>query len=79
VSGFIKEYQGVFRLYFVSETAQVELRSGRCKPLLLTTHLEHPQPNSPSHSHLGVAAQVEFESRIEAQLKAVYHILVSSD
>jgi len=29
VSGGIKEYQGVFRVYFVSETAQVELRSGR--------------------------------------------------
>ena len=25
----IKEYQGVFRVFFVSETAQVELRSGR--------------------------------------------------
>ena len=25
----IKAYQGVFRVYFVSETAQVELRSGR--------------------------------------------------
>ena len=25
----IKEYQGVFRVYDVSETAQVELRSGR--------------------------------------------------
>ena len=25
----IKEYQGVFRVYFVSETAQVELKSGR--------------------------------------------------
>ena len=29
VSGGIKEYQGVFRVYFVSETAQDELRSGR--------------------------------------------------
>jgi hypothetical protein len=29
VSGGIKEYQGVFRVYFVSETAQVELKSGR--------------------------------------------------
>ena len=29
VSGGSKEYQGVFRVYFVSETAQVELRSGR--------------------------------------------------
>ena len=27
--GGIKEYQGVCRVYFVSETAQVELRSGR--------------------------------------------------
>jgi hypothetical protein len=26
----------------------------------------------------GVAAQVEFESKIQAKLKAVYHILVSS-
>jgi hypothetical protein len=25
----IKEYQGVFRVYFVSETAQVALRGGR--------------------------------------------------
>ena len=29
VSGGNKEYQGVFRVYFMSETAQVELRSGR--------------------------------------------------
>ena len=29
LSGGIKEYQGVFRVYFVSETAQVELGSGR--------------------------------------------------
>jgi len=29
VSWGIKEYQGMFRVYFVSETAQVELRSGR--------------------------------------------------
>ena len=29
MSGGIKEYHGVFRVYFVSETAQVELRSGR--------------------------------------------------
>jgi hypothetical protein len=29
VSGVNKEYQGVFRVYFVSETAQVELRSRR--------------------------------------------------
>ena len=29
VIGGIKEYQGVFRVYFVSETAQVELNSGR--------------------------------------------------
>jgi hypothetical protein len=29
VSGGIQEYQGVFRVYFVSETAQVKLRSGR--------------------------------------------------
>ena len=29
LSGGVKEYQGVFRVYFVSETAQVELRSGR--------------------------------------------------
>ena len=29
VPGVIKEYQGVFRVYFVSETAQVEVRSGR--------------------------------------------------
>jgi len=29
VSGGIKEHQGVFTVYFVSETAQVELRSGR--------------------------------------------------
>jgi hypothetical protein len=29
VSGGVKDYQGVFRVYFVSETAQVELRSGR--------------------------------------------------
>jgi hypothetical protein len=28
--------------------------------------------------HLGIAAQVEFESRIEAKLKAVHHVLVSS-
>ena len=29
MSGGIKKYQGVFRVYFVSETAQVELTSGR--------------------------------------------------
>jgi hypothetical protein len=29
VSGGIQEYQGVFRVYFVSDTAYVELRSGR--------------------------------------------------
>ena len=29
MSGGFKECQGVFRVYFVSETAQVELRSGR--------------------------------------------------
>jgi len=29
VSGGIEEYQGAFRVYFVSETAQVELRRGR--------------------------------------------------
>jgi len=29
VSGGVTGYQGVFRVYFVSETAQVELRSGR--------------------------------------------------
>jgi len=29
VSGGNEEYQGVFRVCFVSETAQVELRSGR--------------------------------------------------
>jgi len=29
VSGGIKKYQGVLRLYFLSETAQVELKSGR--------------------------------------------------
>ena len=29
MSGGFKEYQGVFRVYFASETAQVELRSGR--------------------------------------------------
>jgi hypothetical protein len=29
VSGGIKEYQMVFRVYFESETAEVELRSGR--------------------------------------------------
>ena len=29
MSGGIKEYQGVFMVYLVSETAQVELRSGR--------------------------------------------------
>ena len=29
VSGGIKEYQGVIRVYFVSETAQVELKWGR--------------------------------------------------
>ena len=29
VSGRIKEYQGVFRVYLVSGTAQVELKSGR--------------------------------------------------
>jgi hypothetical protein len=28
--------------------------------------------------HLGIAAQVEIESVIEAKLKAVYHISVSS-
>jgi len=28
-SGDIKEYQGVFRVYLVTETAQVELESGR--------------------------------------------------
>jgi hypothetical protein len=30
------------------------------------------------HGHHDVAAQVEFESKIEAKLKAVYHVLVSS-
>jgi len=29
MSGGIREYQGVFRVYFVSEAAQVELKSGR--------------------------------------------------
>jgi hypothetical protein len=29
MSGGMKEYQGVFRVYSVSETAQVELKSGR--------------------------------------------------
>jgi hypothetical protein len=29
MSGGIKEYQGVFRVYFVAETARAELRSGR--------------------------------------------------
>jgi len=29
VLGGVEEHQGVFRVYFVSETAQVELRSGR--------------------------------------------------
>jgi len=29
MSGGMKQYQGVFRVYFVSETAQAELRSGR--------------------------------------------------
>ena len=29
MSGGIKEYQGVFQVYFVSETAQVELKSDR--------------------------------------------------
>jgi len=29
VSGVIEEYQGVFRVYFVLETAQVELKSER--------------------------------------------------
>jgi len=29
VSRGIKEYQGMFRVYYVSESAQVELRSGR--------------------------------------------------
>jgi len=29
VSGDIEEYQGVLRVYVVSDTAQVELRSGR--------------------------------------------------
>jgi hypothetical protein len=29
VSGGVKKYQGVFRVSLVSETAQVELRSGR--------------------------------------------------
>ena len=29
MSGGIKEYQEVFRVYFVSETAQVELNSER--------------------------------------------------
>jgi hypothetical protein len=29
VPGGVKEYQGVFSVYFVSERAQVELRSGR--------------------------------------------------
>jgi len=28
-AGDLKEYQGVFRVYFVSERAQVELKSGR--------------------------------------------------
>jgi hypothetical protein len=28
---------------------------------------------------LGVAAQVEFECKIDAKLKALYHILVRSD
>ena len=27
------DYQGVFMVYFASETAQVELRSGECVPL----------------------------------------------
>ena len=27
--GGVKEHYGVFRVYFVSETAQVELKSGR--------------------------------------------------
>jgi hypothetical protein len=30
------------------------------------------------HPHLGVAAQVEIESKIVAKLQAKYHILVSS-
>ena len=28
-SGGVQDYEGVFRVYFVSETAQVELKSGR--------------------------------------------------
>jgi len=38
----------------------------------------HACPRLAARCGRGVAAQVEIESKIEAQLKAVHHILVSS-
>ena len=38
MSGGIKEYQGVLRVYFESETAQVELKSGRVSPASTPPH-----------------------------------------
>jgi hypothetical protein len=66
----------VFRVYFVSETAQVELKSGRVQsegPALNPTgssskapESQTPPPDAPESQMppLDVAAQVELESKI---------------
>jgi hypothetical protein len=44
---------------------------------LTNTHSQGAAAHQEAPRH-GVAAQVEIESKIEAKLKAVYHILVSN-
>jgi len=65
----MKEYQGVFRVYFVSETAQVELRTS-VSPCLAVRVL-HARRRVHGRQQRGVAAraravapQLQFESKI---------------
>jgi len=58
----------VFRVYFVSETAQVELRSGRVSSPAHAAEAEARGFLGGEHQHLdgalGVAAHVDFESTV---------------
>jgi len=54
--------RGMFRVYFVSETAQVELKSGRVKaPAQRATHGQ-VLCHGTRQAH-GVAAHVDFETK----------------
>ena len=54
-------------MYFVSKTAQVELKSGRVQAPALHSLAAHDLPRRAHRRAHGVAAQIEFESKVWKQ------------